>query len=71
MGLHGKVNKSMRVCPKCGGTGVSKHWDKMPKYGIKIQKLACAYYQKGLSLRKIAEKLNISHAQTVKNIINQ
>lgn len=68
--MQGKVIKKVGRCPRCGGTGRARQFNKEQKYNEKTRTRAAVLYESGVSLRVIAKRLGIKHPQTVKNIIS-
>ena len=65
-----KSKAAKRVCPRCHGTGVSRAFNRLPKYSERTRDKAAKLFDAGLSLRQIAKKLHINSPQTVKNILS-
>ena len=68
--MQGKKIKTKCVCPRCGGTGKARQFNRVEKYNDKVRQRAIVLFDKGLSLREIATKLKINHPQTIKNILS-
>lgn len=58
-----------KVCPRCNGTGISRAFNRHPKYSEAVRVQAATLWDKGFSLREIAAKLHLKHPQTVKNLL--
>jgi hypothetical protein len=69
MNLHGERIKTKGVCPRCLGTGKARAYNRKQKYDQKIRDKCAKLFDKGLTLREIANKLGLNHPQTVKNIM--
>ena len=66
MNLKDKFVKDI-PCPKCKGTGKIKNTQYLPEIRKKAQQLR----DKGLTYRAIADKLGITHPQSIKSMINK
>lgn len=60
------MKKHLKICPLCLGKGkiVDRH-----HYPLKVRNKARRLYAKGLSLRKIGEKIGVNHPQKVKSLL--
>ena len=68
--MQGKITKIKTTCPRCHGTGKARAFNRNQKYSEKLRERIKKLYDKGYSLRKIANKLALNHPQTVKNILS-
>lgn len=66
----GKRITKKGICPRCCGTGKARTFNRQEKYPEKIRIKAEKLFDMGLTLRNIAQKLKISHPQTIKNILS-
>jgi len=64
MSNKGKIRKINTVCPRCGGTGFARVYNRNTKYG-ELGEKAKKLYESGLTLREVGKEIGIKYPQSV------